>query len=155
MHPQTIDHTTLSRLAEAGAVRSAHIVGQAGGWGVLVKYGMTERVLAAQRSREVRLFRNFETLVSYLKGIGIAKFEVDAVHYAAKDSTSGRKRPDSAAKMKHAHEAAAYDKWLRAEVGAAIMEADDPNTNWVSNEDANNTWAKKRAELTQLAGGHA
>lgn len=30
MNTQTIDHTTLSRLAEAGAVRSAHIVGQAG-----------------------------------------------------------------------------------------------------------------------------
>ena len=53
MNTDTIDHTTLSRLAEAGAVRSAHIIGQKGGWGVLVKYGMTERVLAAQRSHQV------------------------------------------------------------------------------------------------------
>ena len=49
MTAETIDHGTLSRLVEAGAVRGAHIVGQRGGWAVLVKYGMTERPLAAQR----------------------------------------------------------------------------------------------------------
>ena len=47
MAAETIDHGTLSRLVEAGAVRGAHIVGQSGGWVVLVKYGMTERPLAA------------------------------------------------------------------------------------------------------------
>lgn len=68
MTTETIDHTTFTKLAEAGAVRSAHIVGQPGGWGILVKYGMTERALAAQRSQQVRIFRKFETLVGYLKG---------------------------------------------------------------------------------------
>ena len=68
---ETIDHGTLSRLVEAGAVRGAHIVGQSGGWAVLVKYGMTERPLAAQRSRQVRLFKKFETLVGYLGEIGM------------------------------------------------------------------------------------
>ncbi len=120
MNTETIDHTTLSRLAEAGAVRSAHIIGQKGGWGVLVKYGMTERALAAQRSREVRIFRRFETLVSYLKSVGIARFEVDAVDYdpAALKTTS--RRPDRAVAMKSAHEAAAYNKWLKAEIQEAI-----------------------------------
>ncbi|WP_294253514.1 hypothetical protein [Propionivibrio sp.] len=75
---ETIDHGTLSRLVEAGAVRGAHIVGQSGGWAVLVKYGMTERPLAVQRSRQVRLFKKFETLVGYLGEIGIARFDVDA-----------------------------------------------------------------------------
>ncbi len=64
---ETIDHGTLSHLVEAGVVRGAHIVGQPGGWAVMVRYGMHERPLAAQRSRNVRLFRKFETLVSYLK----------------------------------------------------------------------------------------
>lgn len=119
MNTETIDHTTLSRLAEAGAVRSAHIVGQKGGWGVLVKYGMTERALAAQRSHQVRIFRRFETLVSYLKGVGIARFEVDAVDYDPALKTT-RARPDRAVAMKNAHEAAAYNKWLKAEVQEAI-----------------------------------
>ena len=119
MTTETIDHTTLSKLAEAGVVRSAHVVGQAGGWGVLVKYGMTERALAAQRSHQVRIFRKLETLVEYLKGVGIPRFDVDAVNY---DSEGGDtyKRPDRAEAMKKAHEAAAYDKWLKAEIQEAI-----------------------------------
>lgn len=120
MTTETIDHTTLSRLAEAGAVRSAHIVGQNGGWGVLVKCGTTERALAAQRSHQVRVFRKFETLVNYLKGVGIARFDVDAVNYDAASLKTTRNRPDRAEAMKSAHEAAAYDKWLKAEVQEAI-----------------------------------
>ncbi len=58
----TIDHVTLKRLVEAGTVRGASIVGQPGDWGVVVQYGMTERVLAAKRG-SVRIFRKFETLV--------------------------------------------------------------------------------------------
>lgn len=123
MNTQTIDHTTLSRLAEAGAVRSAHIIGQAGGWGILVKYGMTERALAAQRSHQVRIFRKFETLVTYLKGVGIARFEVDAVNYDAASLKLTRTRPDSSEAMRKAHEAAAYDKWFRGKVQEAL---DDP-----------------------------
>lgn len=119
MTTETIDHTTLTKLAEAGVVRSAHVVGQAGGWGILVKYGMTERALAAQRSHQVRIFRKLETLVDYLKGIGIARFDVDAVNYDP-DSVTVHKRPDRAAAMKSAHEAAAYTKWLKAEVQEAI-----------------------------------
>ena len=78
MATETIDHGTLSRLVEAGVVKGAHIVGQSGGWAGVVKYGLTERPLAAQRTRQVRLFRRFETLVSYLKDMGIARYEVDA-----------------------------------------------------------------------------
>ncbi len=45
----TIDHNTLTHLAEAGAVRRADVIGQPGGWGVIIKYGATERMLAARR----------------------------------------------------------------------------------------------------------
>lgn len=119
MSTETIDHTTLTRLAEAGAVRSAHVVGQDGGWGIVVKYGMTERTLAAQRSHQVRIFRKLETLVAYLKSVGIPRFDVDAEHYDS-HSISATKRPDRAAAMKDAHAAAAYTKWLKAEVQEAI-----------------------------------
>ena len=81
MTAETIDHTTLIKLAEAGVVRSAHVIGRDGGWGILVRYGMTERLLAAQRSQQVRIFRKLETLVEYLKGVGIPRFEVDAENY--------------------------------------------------------------------------
>jgi len=123
MTAETIDHTTLSRLAEAGAVRSARIIGQKGGWGVLVKYGVTERALATQRSHQVRIFRKFETLVSYLRGVGIVRFDVDAVNYDVASLKTSRNRPDRAEAMKSAHAAAAYNKWLKAEVQEAIEDA--------------------------------
>lgn len=123
MATETIDHTTLTKLAEAGVVRSAHVVGQKGGWGILVKYGMTERALAAQRSHQIRIFRKLETLVDYLKGVGIPRFDVDAVNYDP-NSVTTHKRPDRAVAMKDAHEAAAYTKWLKAEIQEAI---DDPS----------------------------
>lgn len=116
---ETIDHTTLTKLAEAGIVRSAHVVGQAGGWSILVKYGMTERALAAQRSHQVRIFRKLETLVEYLKGVGIPRFDVDAANYDAGSATT-RTRPDQSEKMKVAHQAAAYDEFFRQKVQSAI-----------------------------------
>lgn len=119
MMTATIDHITLTKLAEAGVVRSAHVIGQAGGWGVLVKYGTTERALAASRSQQVRVFRRLETLVDYLKGVGIARFDVDAANYD-QSGTAVTKRPDRAVAMKDAHAAAAYTKWLKAEVQEAI-----------------------------------
>jgi hypothetical protein len=117
MPAETIDHRTLSRLVEAGAVRGAHVVGQPGGWSVLVKYGMAERALAAQRSRQVRVFRRMETLVNYLKGIGIQCFDVDGAEYEAEGGTT-HSRPDRAEALRHAHEAAAHDRWFRARSGS-------------------------------------
>lgn len=142
MTTETIDHTTFTKLAEAGAVRSAHIVGQPGGWGILVKYGVTERVLAAQRSQNVRIFRKFETLVGYLRGVGIVRFDVDAVNFAV-DSLTTRTRPDTTAALKNAHAAAAYDKWLKAEVQEAI----DDTSPSVPHEEVKQHFAAKREAL--------
>jgi len=44
-------------------------------------------------------------------------------------------------------DAAAYDQWFRKKVSKGLEEADDPNTKWVSNEEAEASFAKKRAEL--------
>lgn len=153
MSAETIDHSTLTRLVEAQAVRAAHVIGQPGGWSIVVKYGMTERALAARRTRgEVRIFKKLETLVGYLKELGVSSFDVNAADY---DPEGGKTvtRPDKSAALKRAHAAAAHDEWFRAEVDAAIKEADDPNTVWVSNEDAKASWAKKRAELVKRIEG--
>jgi len=120
MTTETIDHGTLSRLVEAGAVKGAHVVGQGGGWAILVKYGLHERPLAT-RGREVRHFRKLETLVSYLKRIGIARFDVDAASYDPAEAPKNA-RPDRSEALKHAHEAAAYDAWLRDKVAASLAD---------------------------------
>ncbi|MGO7590853.1 hypothetical protein [Rhizobium leguminosarum] len=143
MTAETIDHSTLSRLVEAGAVDAAHVVGKTGGWSVVIRYGKAERPLAAQRSRQVRLFKRMDTLVSYLKDVGISQFDVDAADYAPETAS----RPDRAAALRRTHEAAEYDRWFREQVGEAIREADDPNAVWISAQDAEERMDKLRAEL--------
>lgn len=147
---ETIDHSSLAKLVEAGAVRAAHVVGQAGGWAVLVKYGLVERPLAAQRSRQVRLFRKFETLVAYLKDLGIVRYDVDAVHFDP-SAVAVARRPDRSAALKAAHGAAAHDKWFREQVEIGLAEADAPNTTFVAHADVTATWALRRAALLKAA----
>jgi hypothetical protein len=138
----TIDHVTLSRLVEANAVSGANIIGQSGGWGVVIKYGMTERALAAKRG-SVRIFRKFETLVAYLKGIGVAKYQVDATGYAPVAHKLTHRGEVASIRMKAAHEAAAYDKWFRAQVQEAL---DDPRPS-IPDVVVKKHFAAKRKEL--------
>lgn len=154
MAAEMIDHSTLAKLVEAGAVRGAHVVGQPGGWSLRVKYGAAERTLAAQRNRQVRVFRRMDTLVSYLKDVGIERFDVDAANYESGGGTS-YSRPDRAEAMRRAHEAAAHDRWFREQVEEAINEADDSKTEWVPHEVVKQDMARQRAELlARIKGGN-
>ena len=143
----TIDTAMARRLVEANAIRGASIVGQNGGWSVMLKLGMSEKPLGTQRTDKPRLWRNLNSCADYvLTELNIKQVDgLDMRNYSASDAP--RSRIDASARLKTAHEAAAYDKWFRAEIEAAIVEADDPNTKWVSNDDANKSWAKQRAEL--------
>ncbi len=112
---------------------------------MLVKYGAQERALAAQRSRQVRLFRRFETLTTYLKEIGIERFEVDAEDYDPALPKTAR-RPDffrCTDALKRTHAAAAYDTWFRAQVQASI---DDPRPS-VDDETVQQHFARRREAL--------
>ena len=46
-----------------------------------MRYGLAERALAAQRSKQLRVFRKLDTLVLYLQQIGVSRFEVDAAGF--------------------------------------------------------------------------
>ena len=143
MNTDTIDHATLSLLVEAGAVQGAHVVGQNGGWAVVVKYGMTERPLASKHTQQVRQFKKFETLANYLKKIGIVQFDVDTADYdTSSDQVS--KRPDQSEVMKRAHKALSYDKWFREQIQTCI---DDPRPS-VPDENVRSHFAQRRAALS-------
>ena len=146
----TIDHQTLLHLVEAGVVRGADIIGQPGGWNLIIKYGMVERTLAARRGA-IRLFSRFDTLVKYLKSIGIAQCNVNMSNFD--DSVKRVNRPDTKKRLEHTKEALVYDKWFRDQVEEGIREADDPDAVWVSQEEVNalsakyrNKWAKQAKE---------
>lgn len=125
----TIDHVTLEHLVEAGVVRSADVIGHAGGWGVVVKYGTTERTLAARRGA-VRTFRKFETLVGYLKDIGISQYNVNAADFDARALKTTRTRPDSAERMRSAFEASAHVKWMQEKAAKSLADT-RPNVSHV------------------------
>lgn len=121
----TIDHTALARLVEAGAVRGADVIGHGSGWGVVVKYGMTERALAARRGG-VRNFRKFETLVSYLRELGIYQYSVNAADFDPQALKVSRVRPDASERMRSAFEAKAHADWISEKVAESLA---DPRPN--------------------------
>ena len=125
----TIDHQTLRELALADAIKSTIVEGRPGGWALIVSNGKSDRVLTAQRSGKARLFRHMETLVSYLRDIGIERFDVYAENFVLEAKSAGR--PDRSAALRKLHEAAEHDRWFRAEVEKSLAEANDPDTQWV------------------------
>lgn len=138
-------------LVEAQAVRGAAIVGQAGGWSVLLKIGMHDHPLVAQRSGgQPRLWRSLDACVDYLKrDLRVARFELDASGHS--EPTTSLRRPDSAERLRRAHAAAAaeHDRWFRDQVEIGVAEADDPNTRWVSHEEVMAEGARERAALVE------
>lgn len=142
---KTIDHDTLQRLVDAGAPLRADVIGEAGGWGVIINYGQAHQTLAVRRGH-ARLFRRFETLAGYLKDMGISAFHVNAAEFDA-GSRAGdpadRRRTAASERMKHAHAAAAYDKWFRASVQAAI---DDPRPS-IRDEEVRREFGARRDAL--------
>ncbi|MHC8364665.1 antitoxin PaaA2 family protein [Pseudomonas sp. ZT5P21] len=146
MTTETIDHSTLVKLVESGAVNAAHIFAKQGGWVVQVRHGSKLHSLTAQRSQQIRLFKRLETLVIYLQGIGISHFDVDTSDYDPLQVKT-YSRPDRSEALKQAHEAAAYEEWFKKQVQASI---DDPRPS-VSDEEVRRIFAAKRDAIRQRA----
>ena len=106
--PDTIDGKAVQSLVEAHAIRGATVLGQPGGWAVLVRYGALERAVAAQRARKPRLWRNLATAATFVRDeLGVARFEVDALR-----SRAGRGSA-SPSRSGRAHEAKARSRRAR------------------------------------------
>lgn len=121
MADDKISQTTLKTLVEADAIRSTSVVGESSGFYIAVKYGDSEKVLAA-RTGNVRFFRSMDTVVDYLrKTIGIGRFNVEMANYdPAQMKDTGRKRPDRKEAMKKVNQAVERDKWFRQQVEMGI-----------------------------------
>lgn len=85
-----LDRANLAQLVASGVLRVTQIVGQQGGWRVMVNYGRTEQALATQRGR-IRIFPTLEKVVDYLAEAGITNFDVDASHNP--NNSARTKRP--------------------------------------------------------------
>lgn len=89
-----ISVTTLSALAAAGALRAVQLVGQRGGYTVMVRVGQTENQLHGQRG-EPRLFASLDTAAAQLLALGVSSFEVLPVNYVRDPKPYRRGRPDA------------------------------------------------------------
>jgi hypothetical protein len=149
MSTQTIDTAMARRLVEACAIQGASIIGQPGGWSVMLKLGMSEKPLGAQRTDKPRTWRSLDTCMNYLKNeLHIVRVDMlDASNHSAGDPNRSP-RADSSERMKRAHEAAAYDKWFRAQVQEAI---DDPRPS-IPHEQVTAEFAERRTALLKRTG---
>ena len=145
----TISHSTLLSLVDAGAPLGAEVVGATGGWGVVIKYGRARKTLAVQRG-EPRTFRKFETVAAYLKELGITELRVHTGEFEATalPSPTDRRGELASARMKLAHQAAAHDKWIREHVAQALADANDPEADpSIPHAIVKGNMARQRAEL--------
>ncbi|HGL6715176.1 hypothetical protein NTJ56_00755 [Burkholderia contaminans] len=147
MATETIDQKTLTELVEAGAVGTARVVGRGQGWAISARCGANDRFLSAKRG-DVRVFRRFETLVGFLRDIGISRFDVDASTFDP-DAAGRAARPDRSAALKAAHEAAAHDRWFREQVQQAL---DDPRAS-IPDAEVSADFASRRSALRDRLAG--
>ena len=143
---KTIDHGTLRRLVDAGAHVGAEVIGAIGGWGVVINYGRASQTLSASRGQP-RTWRQFETLASYLKDLGITEVRVNTAEFEPRPTTGKQDKRSIAAsdRMKRAHQAVTYDRWFREQVQASI---DDQRPS-IDDEQARKQFAAKRAALAK------
>ena len=144
----TIDTLVARRMVEAAAIRGAAIIGQPGGWSVVLKVGMQEKPLGTQRTDKPRTWRSLDSCVSYLRDeLHIVRIDgIDATHHS-EASIHTKRRADASERMKRAHEAAAYDKWFRAQVQESL---DDPRPS-IPHEEVMAEFAGRRAALRKRA----
>ena len=114
-----IDGRAVKSLVAAKALRCATVIGQVGGWAVLVQFGAQERVVAAQRSQRMRLWRNLNTAAAFVRDeLQMPRFAVDST--GLETGINVVKRPDQSERLRKQREAANYDMWYRAQVQAGL-----------------------------------
>ncbi|APP82676.1 hypothetical protein P2A78_21620 [Xanthomonas perforans] len=87
-----ISITTLAELASAGVLRAVQMVGQVGGYAVMVHVGQTEKQLTGQRG-EPRVFASLDTAATQLLALGVTVFEVLPAGYVRAPKVYRRGRP--------------------------------------------------------------
>jgi hypothetical protein len=122
---------------QTGGLRSVGVIALGGLFFVTGLPRSGERVtLATTRGKQPRSFRDAGRAIAVLHEIGARRVEVDTSEWSPHQAlVEGRRRPDTSERQRRAHEAAAHDAWFRSEVEQALREADDPATEWASNED--------------------
>lgn len=90
-----------------------------------------------------------QTLAKYIRQLGLVKFMTDTTDYDPSQTT--RSRSDAAITLRKTHQAAAYDQWFREQVAQGLKEANDSNTQWVTDKEIAEMSRKKRGAWRAIA----
>lgn len=130
MQSMTIEQ--LRAASNAGGVSGVTLKGQGGAFLVqIATRSGSDAVLSKARSTEPRRFGNPLAALNVLRDIGITVGQFDASEYDPVDKEPDAGNRGRAGAMREAHEAAAYNQWLLAEIQGSI---DDPRPNLAHSE---------------------
>jgi len=119
-------HLTLSQFRttlDTGGILSVALVGQGGSFFIQAETRKGDAVLTKARGSDLREFRDVTKALHLLRELGVREARVDARNWRPEQGELGRPpRPDSAAMMKAAHEAAQHEQWFRSQVQVALDE---------------------------------
>ena len=73
-----VDETTAQTLIEAGSVRGARVTAQGRSWSVELQTGSGQWVPLVAARGHVRTWKSLDTLVRWLRDLGVAQFSLDA-----------------------------------------------------------------------------
>ncbi|MFZ6653967.1 hypothetical protein [Undibacterium sp. TJN19] len=150
MNQHILDTALAKRLVTTSAIEGASIIGQTGGWHILLRFGATEHPLCAQRTDQPRVWRSLDRCVEYLKSeLQITRIDLLDASAHSELADNLKTRADTSERMRRAHEAAAYDKWVREQTQVAL----DDTAPALSNDKVKQQFADKRAALRQRMAG--
>lgn len=129
---QSMTLEQLRATVSAGGIVGVTLKGEGGGFflEIATRSGQ-DVVLSKARSVEPRRFGNPTSALVVLRDIGITVAQLDTTHWNPGQKDMSQSRQNRAQAMREAHEAAAYTKWLAAEIQESI---DDPRPSIPHNE---------------------
>lgn len=129
---QSMTLEQLRATVSAGGIVGVTLKGEGGGFflEIATRSGQ-DVVLSKARSVEPRRFGNPTSALVVLRDIGITVAQLDTTHWSPGQKDMSQSRQNRAQAMREAHEAAAYAKWLAAEIQESI---DDPRPSIPHNE---------------------
>ncbi|MFA5521464.1 MAG: hypothetical protein WCY98_04625 [Castellaniella sp.] len=121
---QSMTLEQLRATVNAGGVTGVTLKGQGGGFFIkIATRSGHDAVLSKARTTEPRRFGNPTSAMNVLRNMGIAIAQLDTTDWNPNEKDMSRSRESRAEAMREAHEAAAYNQWLAAEIQKSI---DDP-----------------------------
>lgn len=142
---QSMTLEQLRATVDAGGVTGVTLKGQGSGFFVeIATRSGSGAVLAKARTTEPRRFGSPTSALNVLRDLGIVIAKLDATNWNPSQKDLSRSRESRAEALREAHEAAAYNHRLAAEIQEAI---DDPRPSVAHGE----VMAQMEADIAALA----